>query len=159
MQKNNEFNFKKENTLIKRIRFSSNIRTKGIGHVPIVIDSYNNNISELLGNNDIQVEDKWRRHGISKEYHMDLFIYNVKQDIMYILDKQSSKFVLYVEDHHCYDYELLGDLYKKYRDKEDNILYIEVKENKSVIETYLRQFVYYKDILVNNIKNKFSNIT
>lgn len=150
-------NFKKENKLNDRINFSSKIRNKGIGHVPVVIDSNDEEISELLGSNDDQIGRKWLIHGTSKEYHMDFCIHNVLQDVIHILYKKGRedilnyyKLSLQVKEHNCYENELLGDLYKKYRDTDDNILYIQVVKTVGVWGT----LVYYKDYILQTIRIK-----
>jgi hypothetical protein len=146
--------FQNENSLSDRIKFSSSVRKKGIGHVPIVIDSHDKEISELLGG---EFGKRYCTHGTLKEYHMDYDIQHVLQDVKHILienNKQDifnyNKLTAKTNGHFCYENELLGVLYKKYRNIDDYILYIEIVKTSGTWET----LVYYKDIILDKCRNR-----
>jgi protein-disulfide isomerase-like protein with CxxC motif len=129
------------------------VRKKGIGHVPIVIDSHDKEISEILGE---QFGKRYCTHGIIKEYHMDYNIQHVLQDVIQILiekNKQDifnyNKLSAYVQGKYCYENEFIGELYKKYRDIDDHILYIEIVKTIGAWET----LAYCKDIILDKIRN------
>lgn len=145
--------FQNENSLNDRIKFSTNVRKKGIGHVPIVIDSHDKEVSEILGG---QFGKRYCTHGTLKEYHMDYNIQHVLQDVKQILNEENrqdiynyNKLSVYVQGNYCYENELLGDLYKKYRNIDDYILYIEIVKTNGTWET----LAYCKDIILGKIRS------
>lgn len=120
-------NYRKNNAHYERTKFSNNVRVKGIGLVPIVIDSVDQELSTLLGKTD----SKYRNYGKEYTMHMDTTTIDFANTIFIDIENINSDFLkgkklsLALEDGTILDTKLtLGYLYKKYKNDKDNILYI-----------------------------------
>lgn len=121
-------NYRKNNAHYERTKFSNNVRKQGIGLIPIVIDSVDNELSSLLGGND---KSDYRNYGKEYTMHMDTtvseFLCQINIDIEKLSDKilNGKKISLGLEDGTIINKDLtLGYIYKKHRNDKDNILYI-----------------------------------
>lgn len=133
-------NYRKNSAHYERTQFSSRVRTQGIGMVPIVIDSVDEEMSLMLGENDTVTPKRNRRYG--KEYilHMDTKIIDFISQIEIDITKLSPNFLdgkklkLGLEDGTIItDTSLtLGYIYKKYKNTKDNILYILITQETTM---------------------------
>lgn len=117
--------YRKDNSVQERKQYSSTVRTKGIGEIPVVIDSVDSQLSSLLAGPDAK---RFKRHGKEFHFHQDL---NIDEIILEIrsrikLDDISYKILkLGLENGKILEgKELLGDLYKKFKNQDDQILYL-----------------------------------
>ena len=117
--------YRKENPESQRKHFSNLVRTKGMGEVPVVIDSVDSQLSEVLAGPDAK---RFKKHGKEFHFHQEL---NIDEIILEIrarikLDDISYKILkLGLENGKILEgKELLGDLYKKFKNQDDNILYL-----------------------------------
>lgn len=116
-----------------RTRFSNNIRSKGIGEVPVVIDSLDLDISHALGMIDTKIFTR-NKNGKEYKFHMDLLIEDVLLEVNHKLKKQSgTKYKIGLENGKMLDNsEQLGILYKKYKNQNDGILYLLLTEETTI---------------------------
>lgn len=126
-------NYRKSRPYSDRVKFSSNTRKAGVGLVPIVVDSVDDNTSKKLGG-DIG-EKRYRRYGKEYKMHIDkplsILLARVERDIEG--EDLNMKLRLGLEDGVFPDTrETLGDLYKKNRNNRDEILYFLVTREKTM---------------------------
>lgn len=133
--------YRKNHNQTERERFSTTVRTKGIGEIPVVIDSVDSIISELLANVN---STRFNRNGKEYRFHMDLLIedvllevkyrikiHNEKNNIKIRLDEKLLKIGL--ENGKILDNkDILGDLYKKYKNQDDDILYLLITQENTM---------------------------
>jgi len=117
--------YKKNNTPQERKQFSNTVRTKGIGEIPLVIDSVDKQLSELLAGPDSK---RFNRNGREFHFHQDLNINEIILEIksrIKLSDIDHKVLKLGLENGKILEgTELLGDLYKKFKNQDDNILYL-----------------------------------
>lgn len=117
--------YKKNNTPQERKQFSNTVRTKGIGEIPLVIDSVDKQLSELLAGSDSK---RFNRNGKEYHFHQDLNIDEIILEIksrIKLSDIDHKVLKLGLENGKILEgTELLGDLYKKFKNQDDNILYL-----------------------------------
>lgn len=138
-------NYKKYKSENQRVTFSSKIRSLGIGHIPIVIDSINKELSLAISTKD-NTNTNYIKYGLEISIHMDSNILNI---INIINEKMSANntiipFDLYIETNSDENFLIneksvlnLGDLYKIYKNKEDNILYFLIQPKITLYENLL----------------------
>jgi hypothetical protein len=130
-------NYRKNSAHYERTRFSSIVRSQGVGLVPIVVDSVDNILSVILGENDPSSTKRDKKYGKEYTLHMDTTIEDFLNQINIDLKSLSAttlahqnymdgkKLKIGLEDGTIVDLKLtLGYVYKKYRNEKDNILYI-----------------------------------
>lgn len=117
--------YKKDNSEQERNKFSSSVRTNGIGEIPVVIDSIDSQLSELLAGQDSK---RFKRHGKEFHFHQDL---NIDEVILEIRSRIKLNNISYkvlklgLENGKILEgKELLGNLYKKFKNQNDSILYL-----------------------------------
>lgn len=144
-------NYRKNNAHYERTKFSNNIRKKGIGLVPIVIDSVDNELSILLGNTN----NEYRNYGKEYTMHMDTIVYDFANTIFIDIENinpdflKGKKLSLVLEDGTIIDTKLtLGYIYKKHKNEKDNILYILLTQ-ETTIYGYIMSILRYLGILKN----------
>lgn len=115
----------------ERKQFSHNVRTKGISELPVVIDSVDLTLSEALAGPDAR---RFDRNGKEYHFHKDLLIEDILLEIKHQLKTDDIKvFKLGLENGKILENkDVLGDLYKKYKNKDDNILYLLLTQETSV---------------------------
>jgi len=165
--------YKKYTHITSRTRYSKQIRQKGNGYIPIVIDSYDIDISKSL-NMCLKNEDSCRRQNLedctsndianSVRHNLSVHNYIYGVEIPFYIDStiEDLKKYIYVNEY-IHDYihnikkydlvlyeskldnesihqniilknnDIIGNLYKQYKDKDDNILYIYLLKSKSNI--------------------------
>jgi hypothetical protein len=152
MYENESINYKKYKNESIRSNFASKIRLQGIGHIPIVIDSIDKELSTAISSK--HTESTYIKYGLELSLHMD----NTISDIINIIKEKMIEnntnilFDLYLEDNSIPIYENsdtdLGSLYKKHRNPNDKILYILIKHKITIYQNILYN--------INNIFSYFS---
>lgn len=130
-------NYRKTTMKHSRLRFSESVRNQGIGNVPIVIDSVEKDLSELLCEKEAFRRE--RRYGVEMVFHMDKNLNDVMKEIKILLMKRDKEelltqnLVLGLEDGVIPQLSTeLGQLYKKHRNKDDKILYLLLSRQKTM---------------------------
>lgn len=152
---NESLYYKKYKSESRRSLFSSQIRSKGIGHIPIVIDSIE---KELRLSISSKHNNSYVKYGLEISLHMDSTVSDLINIIKAKMLENNTNilFDLYLEQESIPIYENsqndLGSLYKKYRDPNDNILYILIKQKVPIyknifhnihsILTYFSKYIY-----------------
>jgi hypothetical protein len=137
---NELLNYKKYKSEIRRTLFSSQIRSKGVGHIPIVIDSIEKDLSLSISSKN---DNTYIKYGLELSLHMDSTISDLISIIKNKMTENNTNilFDLYLENNSIPIYENsdidLGSLYKKYRDPNDNILYILIKQKIPMYQNIL----------------------
>jgi hypothetical protein len=123
--------YRKNNSQSERERFSHNVRTKGIGELPVVIDSVDTILSEALAGQDSK---RFNRNGKEFHFHTDLLVEDIILEVRHRIKADDTKvFKLGLENGKMLDNkDVLGDLYKKYKSQKDNILYLLITQETSV---------------------------
>lgn len=115
--------YRKQHSLHERERFSNTVRTKGIGEIPVIVDSVDEVISKSLAGPDTT---RYNRNGKEYTFHMELTIANVLEQVKQRVTLDDTKvFKVGLENGDMLnDKDILGDLYKKHKNPSDNILYL-----------------------------------
>lgn len=115
--------YRQNNTQNEREIFSNNVRTKGIGELPVVIDSVDHNLSELLAGSDSK---RFNRNGKEFRFHTDLLIEDILLEVRHRIKIDDTKVLkLGLENGKILNNDnILGDLFKKHKNQNDNILYL-----------------------------------
>lgn len=137
-------NYRENTTEFQRQKFSNKVRSKGIGQVPIVVDSVDKELSLLLATIKTSTSF-YTKYG--KEYimNMDLSVKDFFHQINTDLKTQitGKNITMSLENGQIIDLNLtLGDVYKKHRDEHDHILYILITY-KTSIYTYILSILRY----------------
>lgn len=128
-------NYRKNTDRDQRSNFSGNVRSKGLGNVPVVVDSVEKELSDLLATKD----EKYPRnikYGleviINMESKMSELLKIVKIELLK-KDYEVSNLVLGLEDGSLIDLDTdIGTIYKHHRNKDDKILYVLVTNEKTM---------------------------
>lgn len=128
-------NYRKNTDKDQRARFSGNVRSRGLGNVPIVVDSVERELSNLLATKDENIP-RTMKYGLEITIHMD----NKMSEILKIVkiellqkDYEVNNLVLGLEDGSLIDLESdVGAIYKQHRNKDDKILYVLVTNEKTM---------------------------
>jgi hypothetical protein len=128
-------NYRKNTDRDQRERFSGNVRSRGLGNIPIVVDSVERELSNLLATKD-ENYPRMMKYGLEITIHMD----NKMSEILKIVkiellkkDYEVNNLVLGLEDGSLIDLESdIGTIYKQYRNKDDKILYVLVTNEKTM---------------------------
>lgn len=149
-------NYRKNNDTMTRNRFSNGVRSKGIGYVPIVVDSVDSELSKALATRD-DTFTRYIKYGFEVMMHMDLTVADLIKEIKIELVKKDYEYrylSIGLEDGTIPDMNIdLGTLYKKHRNKDDKILYVLLTQEKTVYG-YILSILRY---LGENIKSYFWN--
>jgi hypothetical protein len=123
--------YRKNNNQSDRERFSHSVRTKGIGELPVVIDSVDSILSEALAGPDAK---RFNRNGKEFHFHMDLLIEDILLEVRHIIKADDTKVLkLGLENGKILNNnDVLGNLYKKYKNQKDNILYLLLTQETSM---------------------------
>lgn len=130
-------NYRKNTYTYDRLRFSKSVRAKGLGIVPIVIDSIDKNISNMISENK-----RYKRHGRECEYHYETTIGDILLDIKELIPYENNIHIR-LEDGTILDNKIkLEELYIPYRKEDDKILYLIVSKELTLYEYFLSIFNY-----------------
>lgn len=115
--------YRKDHSKSEREHFSHSVRIRGIGEVPVVIDSVDKDLSVALAGTDAT---RYNRNGKSYRFHMELIIEDVLLEVKQRVHMDKNKVLrLGLENGKVLeDKDILGDLYKKYMNQDDKILYL-----------------------------------
>lgn len=128
-------NYRKNTDKDQRSNFSGNVRSRGLGNVPVVVDSVEKELSDLLATKD----EKYPRnikYGleviINMENKMSELLKIVKIELLK-KDYEVNNLVLGLEDGSLIDLDIdIGTVYKQHRNKDDKILYVLVTNEKTM---------------------------
>jgi hypothetical protein len=130
-------NYRKNNDTHTRTRFSESVRSKGIGYVPIVVDSVDPELSKALATYD-KTFSRYIKYGFEIMMHMDETVIDLIKEIKIDLIKKDYDYdyrylSIGLEDGTIPDMNIeLGTLYKKNRNKDDKILYVLLTQEKTM---------------------------
>jgi hypothetical protein len=147
-------NYRKVTDRNRRTNFSGKVRSKGLGYIPIVVDSVDHDLSLALSTKDTQYS-RSIRYGFELTLHMDLTVADLIKEIKIEFLKKDQEqlangLVLGLEDGTILEKsQILGDLYKESRNQDDKILYVLATKETSV-------FAYILSILKYLTKNVIS---
>lgn len=126
-------NYRKHTDTNIRTRFSEKVRKWGIGYIPIVVDSVDPELSSQLAK---KYQNRHVEYGFQIILHMDLTISDLLKEIKIEFIRRDQPFtnlVIGLEDGTITTpNEILGDLYKKHRNKDDKILYLLLTPETSI---------------------------
>ena len=156
-------NYRKYTESFDRKKFSKNVRTEGIGLIPIVVDTVDPELYYLMSKKQIRFLTEYK--GVELSLHMDSSMNDILNEIKCILlqklidskntfdaTNELSKYTLKLglENGTLIEQNfILGDLYKKYKNNDDNILYLLLSKENSIY-AYLMSIIKY---IFTNIKN------
>lgn len=134
-------NYRKYRPYIERSVFSRKTRLKGDGLIPVVVDSIDTDISLYLGGYD--GVSRYKKYGREYVIKMDLTVGEFMEKITHDLVDGSSdsgislikgkKIRICLEDSTVLkSTEKMGDIYKKYKNGRDNIIYILVTTEQTM---------------------------
>ena len=147
-------NYRKTTDKQQRTKFSSGVRSKGIGYIPIIVDSVDTEISKALAKTDKNYP-RYIKYGCEIMIHMDLKVSDLMKEIKIELlrkDYNYDNLAIGLEDGTIPDMNMeLGIVYKNNRNKDDKILYVLLTQEKTIYG-YIMSIVKY---LTENIKTFF----
>lgn len=119
--------YRQHTTRNEREQFSNYVRVKGVGNLPVVIDSVDSGLSELLAGGS-------RGYGKAFKFHQELSIEDILLEVKYRIKSDNTKILkLGLENGKILnDKDILGDVYKKYKHQSDNILYLLLTQETSM---------------------------
>ena len=149
-------NYRKWTMKERRLQFSHATRVQGIGNVPIVVDSVDDEITNALS------EKRTSRHktyGYELVMHMDATLEDVLRDIKIVLLQKNKEdlfkkrdLTIGLEDGSIPSRDTtVGTLYKNYKNKDDKILYLLLSREDTVygyivsIIKYICKYLSFKD--------------
>ena len=131
--------------------FSNNVRKEGIGNVPIVVDTIDNDLIELFREHTYS---RYKTKDSGREYvlHMEQTLKDVLKEVKILALQRDlegvikeNELMLGIEDLTIPDQDSnIGNLYKKHRNNDDKILYLMLMKKMTVygyilsIARYLR---------------------
>jgi hypothetical protein len=129
-------NYRKNTDNEQREKFSDKVRSRGMGYVPIVIDSVDPEISLLLARKNPNYP-RDIRYGLELTMHMDLKVEDIVKEVKIEMLKKDINNTLNIklglEDGTFPDLSLdIGTLYKAKRNQNDKILYLLVTKEQSM---------------------------
>jgi hypothetical protein len=151
-------NYRKNCAHYERTKFSSKVRNEN--KIPIVIDSIDESISKILGENDNSI-NKNKKYGREYVLHADTtideFINKINNDIKDFLPSVKSgifvgkKIRLGLEDGTIINNSsfTVGNMYKKHKNNKDNILYFLVTQ-ETTMYGYIVSILIYLGIFSNS---------
>jgi hypothetical protein len=153
-------NYRKTTMKDQRINFSHKVRAMGLGNVPIVIDSVDKQLTDLLCEKHSRASARYNTYGRELVMHMDNTVADVLKEVKIIMlqkDQEElvtkNKLTIGLEDGTIPEIGTdLGTLYKKYRNTDDKILYLMISKESSMYGYIMSILTYLKD----NILTMFS---
>ena len=128
-------NYRKNTIEEERNGFSKKTRNKGIGCIPIVVDSVDKELSLLLAKKDVN-NPRNIRYGLELILHMDLKVIDLVEVIKREINSRNNidiNITIGLEDGTLPETsKQLGVLYKENRNKDDNILYILITRETTI---------------------------
>lgn len=127
-------NYRRTSDLTDRECFSSDVRSKGLGQIPIIVDSVDKDLSLALATK----RSYNIRYGLELIVHMDLTVSDLVDVIERELQRRNhnktfTSFHIGLEDGTIPELQTdLGTVYKNHKNIDDNILYILITPETSV---------------------------
>lgn len=123
--------YRKNHSKNERQRFSTNVRIKGVNEVPVVIDSVDNILSQDLAGPNAK---RFDRNGKNYRFNAELIIEDVLLEVkQYIKLDDTKNLKIGLENGKILKGKnVLGDLYKKYKNQDDKILYLLLTEETTI---------------------------
>ena len=134
--------YRKNNDKRSREQFSQSVRIKGIEELPVVIDSVDEFMSNALAGSDAR---HYNKNGKEYRFHKDVIVDDILWVVKLCVKLSDTKVLkLGLENGKILDNkDKLDDLYKKYKNQSDNILYLLLTEETTIygyIISLLRSF-------------------
>lgn len=150
-------NYRKTTLKHKRLQFSERVRREGIGNVPIVVDSVDPNITEIL----CVKENRMTTYGKELVLHMDRKVSDVLREVKIMLiaaDREDIAGVkLGLEDGTVLENDTdLGTIYKKHKNAEDKILYLLITREDTMYD-YILSIIKYLWNNITTLTRTFTN--
>lgn len=143
-------NYRKNTDKNQRNNFSGKVRSRGMGYVPIVVDSVDPELSNALASKDANYSRNIK-YGFEVIMHMDKKVIDLLKEVKIELLKKDCKnidLVLGLESGDLIDLDMdIGTVYKEYRNKDDKILYV-LATKEQTMYGYIMSIIKY---LANNI--------
>lgn len=119
-----------------RLRFSKKVRDEGLGKVPIVVETTDDRLMSIV----VTGKRDEKRSGIEMVFHMDNRIGDVLREIKIMLIRGGFEELVMdglvkigIENGDILSEEqIIGDIYKKYRNEDDKILYLLISTETTV---------------------------
>lgn len=128
-------NYRKGTDTHNRTKFSDSVRSRGIGYIPIVVDSVDPELSKALATKD-QYQSRYLKYGFETTIHMDSTINDLIKEIKIELirkDYNYTELSIGLEDGTIPETNTeIGTLYKTHRNKDDKILYVLLTQEQSM---------------------------
>ena len=134
--------YRKNNDKRSREQFSQSVRTKGIEELPVVIDSIDESMSNALAGSDAR---RYNNNGKEYRFHKEVIVEDILLEVKQRIKLNDTKVLkIGLENGKILDNnDKLDDLYKKYKNQTDNILYLLLTEETTMygyIISLLRSF-------------------
>ena len=150
-------NYRKNTDRNQRTKFSDRVRNKGMGYIPIVVDSVDPELSLFLSTKQ---NPRYIKYGLEIIIHMDLTIADLLKEIQIEFLKRDHEYTnLFVglEDGSIPKANIiLGDLYKKHRNIDDKILYV-LLTRETTIYNYIISIIKYLALTSQNSIKQLAN--
>lgn len=138
---NDFIKYRLNNNITQRNRFSKNIINRYVNEIPIIVDSIDS---------ELHISDKTNIYGFKekggKEYHFhkDLMIQDILLEVKKKLKLSEGKILKIGLDNGkiLNDTDIVGDLYIKYKNQDDSILYLLLTQ-ETTIYGYIRSLIKY----------------
>lgn len=147
-------NYRKHTDKTTRSKFSNSVRFKGVGNVPIIVDSVDLELSKVLATKD-EMFSRYIKYGLEIIIHMDLTVADLIKQIKIELIKRDYEYgylSIGLEDGSIPDVNTdIGSIYKKYQNKDDKILYVLLTQERTIYG-YIMSILKY---ISNNIRAYF----
>ena len=151
-------NYRKNTDRNQRNNFSGKVRSKGMGYVPIVVDSVDSELSRALASKDPNYSRNIK-YGFEIIMHMDKKMSDLLKEVKIELlkkDYEAQNLILGLEDGDLVDLSMdVGTVYKKHRNKDDKILYVLVTKEQTMYG-YILSIIKY---LASNISSFITKMT
>lgn len=134
-------NYRKNTDKYDRIRFSKSVRAQNIGLIPIVVDSVDTKISNI-----ISLKKRYYRYGKEVSYHFSTCIEIILKDFLEIIKKEypyENNYKLRLTNGTILENSvILEEIYMKYRNDDDKILYLLLSKETTLYDYFLSIFNY-----------------
>jgi hypothetical protein len=139
-------NYRKTHDFTHRESFACTVRRAGKGHIPVVVDSVDEELTTALSN---RLSKRHILYGQELSVHMDSSVNDVLDEIRVYLctvnyqDCNNPYLSIGLEDGSLPNPSCsVGELYKKHRNSNDKILYILLTKETNIIQ-YIQTIVMY----------------
>lgn len=143
-------NYRKSTVKDTRLNFSTKVRQQGLGNVPIVIDSVECDITDVLS--EKVSSSRYKTYGRELIFNMEGTLEDVLKHIKIVMLKRGyteiDKLTIGLEDGTFPSLDSsIGDIYKAHRNKDDRILYLLLSKEQSIYGYIMSILRYLKKII------------